>query len=284
MASTSTVPVHPPGISEGGQIANCTTGNTASHNSAFRHKPLDHSKASIRLLQILPSLSTDGPIQCHMWHADLDSEYTCLSYVWGTEQDQRCVLVNGEVLYVRKNLYDFLSVAQKSKTVAQRTFWIDAISINQESILEKNHQVAQMGLIYTKAQEVVAWLGFSRGISRALAFCTGSTSQNHETVGEAREFWDRQWYKNLIYDWHEFQRHPYWTRAWITQEVLCARRIVVLGNESEFDLSQCPFLRLLLPGINQKGGEWDRKGLRHVSPGDVREDDFQTEKTHRPLS
>jgi hypothetical protein len=38
-------------------------------------------------------------------------------------------------------------------------FWIDALCIDQCSILERNHQVAQMCSIYTKAQEVIAWLG-----------------------------------------------------------------------------------------------------------------------------
>jgi hypothetical protein len=181
---------------------------------------------------------------------------SCPTY--GAQIKSRAVFLSMEKSCAYERTYTvFMIVAQKSRTVAQRTFWIDAICIDQGSTLEKNHQVAKMGLIYTKAQEVVAWLGFSRAISRALAFCTASTSQNYETVGEAREFWDRLWNRNLIYDWHEFQRHPYWIRAWITQEIFCARRIVVLVNESEFDLSECPFLRLLLPGINQNGGEWD---------------------------
>jgi hypothetical protein len=131
---------------------------------------------------------------------------SCPTY--GAQIKSRAVFLSMEKSCAYERTYTvFMIVAQKSRTVAQRTFWIDAICIDQGSTLEKNHQVAKMGLIYTKAQEVVAWLGFSRAISRALAFCTASTSQNYETVGEAREFWDRLWNRNLIYDWHEFQRH-----------------------------------------------------------------------------
>ncbi len=37
--------------------------------------------------------------------------------------------------------------------------WIDAICINQNDVLEKNHQVAMMGEVYSGAAEVLVWLG-----------------------------------------------------------------------------------------------------------------------------
>ena len=40
-----------------------------------------------------------------------------------------------------------------------RTMWIDAISINQRDISERNAQVPRMGQIYRSASRVVAWLG-----------------------------------------------------------------------------------------------------------------------------
>ncbi|KAF2830838.1 HET-domain-containing protein, partial [Ophiobolus disseminans] len=41
--------------------------------------------------------------------------------------------------------------------------WIDAICINQSDLLERNHQVAQMRDVYTKAESVIAWLGLTQG-------------------------------------------------------------------------------------------------------------------------
>jgi hypothetical protein len=37
--------------------------------------------------------------------------------------------------------------------------WIDAISINQDDIPEKNNQVALMSEIFHKAERVLIWLG-----------------------------------------------------------------------------------------------------------------------------
>ncbi|PMD12806.1 hypothetical protein NA56DRAFT_531324, partial [Hyaloscypha hepaticicola] len=37
--------------------------------------------------------------------------------------------------------------------------WIDQICIDQENELEKNHQVARMGLLFAWAEQVLTWLG-----------------------------------------------------------------------------------------------------------------------------
>jgi hypothetical protein len=42
---------------------------------------------------------------------------------------------------------------------SERILWIDAICINQDKTLERNHQVTLMRDIYSKASRVVVWLG-----------------------------------------------------------------------------------------------------------------------------
>lgn len=37
--------------------------------------------------------------------------------------------------------------------------WIDALSIDQANVLERNHQVQQMAEIYSKAKYVLVWVG-----------------------------------------------------------------------------------------------------------------------------
>jgi hypothetical protein len=37
--------------------------------------------------------------------------------------------------------------------------WIDQISIDQQDVEEKNHQVSMMADIYEHAETVIAWLG-----------------------------------------------------------------------------------------------------------------------------
>jgi len=63
-----------------------------------------------------------------------------------------------------------MRVAQLKYANPARTFWIDALCIDQDSIHEKNHQVAQMGSIYAKSIEVISWLGFNQSIGRAFTF------------------------------------------------------------------------------------------------------------------
>jgi hypothetical protein len=37
--------------------------------------------------------------------------------------------------------------------------WIDALCIDQSNAMKRNHQVQQMGLIYSQAERVMVWLG-----------------------------------------------------------------------------------------------------------------------------
>jgi hypothetical protein len=48
----------------------------------------------------------------------------------------------------------------------ERVLWVDAVCINQNDFQERNHQVMQMGQIYSKAERVVVWLGESNEDSK----------------------------------------------------------------------------------------------------------------------
>ena len=96
-----------------------------THSDDFYHAPLDHNISSMRLLQILPSLSEESLIQCRMQHHNLHSPglqdnedvdkpdtsvtYHCLSYTWGTGPRTCLILINEQRYLVRQNLWDFLS-------------------------------------------------------------------------------------------------------------------------------------------------------------------------------
>jgi hypothetical protein len=58
---------------------------------------------------------------------------------------------------VRGNLWWALSHLRGVEK--ERTFWIDALCIDQKNEGERNHQVGQMSRIYTRAKRVVVWLG-----------------------------------------------------------------------------------------------------------------------------
>lgn len=106
--------------------------------------------------------------------------YEALSYVWGTDKAEMPVQVVPSsfwddasiithihehfFLLVRQNLYDALKHLRKQDV--SRFLWIDAISINQTDLSERNQQVRRMGDIYKYASRVIVWLGLASPGSR----------------------------------------------------------------------------------------------------------------------
>jgi hypothetical protein len=175
----------------------------------FEHEPLDTTQPSIRLISIDPNLSPEGLVQGIIHHATIDAQYNCLSYVWGSADQSHALIVNGKRLSINKNLHDFLTAVRTFKyresgvrrdKHLRANLWIDAICIDQDSTDEKNHQVAQMGKIYTNAEKVIMWLGSSHGKASKRLFDTGMRK-----------------YLDFICS------NVYWSRAWIAQEVMLAR-------------------------------------------------------------
>ncbi|KAL6819011.1 heterokaryon incompatibility protein domain-containing protein, partial [Trichoderma camerunense] len=121
------------------------------------YQPLD--ARYIRLLKLGPGSGPD-PIRIQLQAASLEDPgpYTALSYVWGDANVGRRTIYSGDTeLSVTANLFHALC---RFRDVSEtRTWWIDAVCINQSSIAERNHQVSMMMEIYTKAEETVMWLG-----------------------------------------------------------------------------------------------------------------------------
>ncbi|RSL73493.1 hypothetical protein CEP51_011755 [Fusarium floridanum] len=136
-----------------------------SSSEARVYSFLAHPK-NIRLLTLLPSPKVSAPIQCTLHEVDHQStpSYEALSYVWGTSPSRRSILLNGGEFSVGENLGAALRQL-RPRDGQGRTFWIDAICINQNNPQEKAHQVAQMDSIYKNASGVVVWLGHESNTS-----------------------------------------------------------------------------------------------------------------------
>ena len=203
--------------------------NTLGERSEnFSYEPLDTSRRSLRLIEVLPF--TEGrEVECRIQHALLsntessDSGYNALSYAWGDQSasTKRTISLNGNSFSVGYDLYRFLVFAAKTLENVRQNLWIDAICINQEDILERNHQVQQMGDIYRGAQTVFVWLGL-------------------EAETQLKEQRLRNFLRHLLKDFGfrnldsvdtqlmELARAPYWTRAWIVQELALARKVRII--------------------------------------------------------
>ncbi|KAG9186668.1 hypothetical protein G6011_09776 [Alternaria panax] len=101
-----------------------------SGNDYFKHTPLDKTLNCTRLLRILPDLSDTGLIQCELWHSTTDAACTCLSYIWGAEENQETIGINEKWLSCCENLWSFLSVAHINQISEFKVFWIDPICID----------------------------------------------------------------------------------------------------------------------------------------------------------
>jgi hypothetical protein len=69
----------------------------------------------------------------------------------------RNITINERNFSVRNNLYAFLKTW--SSYIHESYIWVDQICIDQETVLERNHQVTMMAEIYHTASEVMVWLG-----------------------------------------------------------------------------------------------------------------------------
>jgi hypothetical protein len=217
------------------------TKSSTSSESIFKHVALDRSQRSLRLLRVLPSLSSNGLIRCQIWHSTITAAYACLSYQWGDESPLYDIELNGRTFAVRANLFNFLVVMQDERSTAQSasdSLWIDAICIDQLNVLERNHQVAQMGKIYSNATRVELWLG---GTSPALAPLIQAMRLGAGSLISS----DRLLNINCNIIIKCILNNAYFNRAWVTQEILLARRAVARIAMESLDLEH------LIAGLKQ---------------------------------
>ncbi|ORY60666.1 heterokaryon incompatibility protein-domain-containing protein [Pseudomassariella vexata] len=161
--------------------------------------------------------------------ADLSRiQYKALSYTWGCAHildDVREIWIDGQSFFVRRNLCEFLTAA--AKRGHQGLIFIDAICICQVDDEERNRQVEHMARIFCNAHEVIAWLGFLDE-----AQLENVQALSHTKDRECTLWTPRQWrgFRYISY-------HAFWTRVWIVQEVLLAKKMTVWCGAFTFPLS-----------------------------------------------
>ncbi|KAN0099122.1 Heterokaryon incompatibility protein (HET) domain containing protein [Hyaloscypha variabilis] len=124
---------------------------------SFQYKPLDRKKHEIRIIILYPGC--DGPIQCSLAAVSLDDaeEYEALSYTWGDVNQQTFIIVDGVDHAITVNAA--IALWHLRRKQSSRNLWIDTLCINQQDDEERIHQVQLMKHIYSKASNVLAWLG-----------------------------------------------------------------------------------------------------------------------------
>jgi len=164
--------------------------------------------------------------------------FEALSYTWGSPENPVDIFIGhlsgaepNQTLSVTKNLGEALPYLRREDQ--DRVLWIDAISVNQQDLVERSKQVERMADIYSKATRVVAWLGpTSKKIPLALK-CFDKINRNVE--GDWRSdvlraiSGDPSWeddempmgFKQRDFSaMMEFFKSEWFERLWIYQEII----------------------------------------------------------------
>jgi hypothetical protein len=212
-------------------MAATNTGNPHDPHAAMDrdggspYHPLDQSKRQFRLLRLLESTSDCINCEIRIFSlADNDQPpWKALSYRWGDDEPEFVVHVNDQAIPIRKNLHKIIT----QMIMEERRDWIfiDALCINQDDKWEKPGQVQLMGEVYRQADEVVAWIVFEP-----------SNEDEEMTDGPVYDpyrspsVWRAQLESSVL-------ENSYWSRLWIVQEVLLAKRLTIRMGAAEVEWS-----------------------------------------------
>jgi len=200
-------------------------------------------------------------VRCSLKEVTLDDpglEYQALSYVWGEETPSSQILADDKTLAVTANLEDALRHLRTNRLYCcdrlcscysddadpvplnyEFTFptllWIDAICINQKDNEERTQQVALMREIFSRASQVVAWLGSASehtvpafrllfGLA-CLYDCETDIAEEYVSHLVRHESFQGHWLAL-----GELLEREWWKRAWIIQEItLASQALLVCG-------------------------------------------------------
>lgn len=202
---------------------------------------------SFRLALLRASGDPQAQIKISIQHHEIHCApaYEAVSYTWGPQaNDTLFIALDDGRLKVTKTLEVLLRhLRNKDK---DRLLWIDQICIDQTNNAEKGEQVQKMSLIYGRAARSLVWLGegteqsrkafklVNQIITKTKEMMGSNTSDELEKAFLADRFGLRSWSPE---DWDSlkavFCDHKVWTRIWIVQEMILAKKITfVCGNES----------------------------------------------------
>jgi hypothetical protein len=225
----------------------------------YHYAPLQYPD-SIRLLK-LHAGETSAPIQITLSEVRSkdNPEYEALSYTWATEDgdDARSSSIEcgGRCIWITRNCEAALRRLRNRDTDC--TLWVDAICIDQRNISERGHQVGIMRDIYSKATQVLIWLGNSSkdvsgetGLSVSgvyLSYVCRMAAEIRTLRGDRKKGKTSILYQKLLSEVDEWRvTHKasslvrglldihcrrWWSRIWVLQEVTIAKSAVFICSE-----------------------------------------------------
>lgn len=217
----------------------------------FPYQKLD-TAAAIRLIQVFPS-PEDDPIICEIQTVNMEASpglvYHALSYVWGDETTTTEIVLQDSKTKQRylqplhRNLWEVLQQIRKQsraeyearpRNTAPLLIWTDALCLNQEDDQEKAQQIPRMGTIYSQATIVLVLLGTDQNLQGEL--------KRLRDCGDNVGFYEALDIPVLDAS-HDnspcgLATNPYWRRTWIVQEIVLARRPLIMAGDIIMEFSR----------------------------------------------
>ena len=227
-------------------------GSTSRGAKTARFKYRDLKPREIRILDLSPGKDNEplkGVIRSvPISHA---GRFRAISFVWGVSPNEISPYYlstpQGTVL-LNFSLHSTLRAIRGDSTVS---VWADGICINQKNSWEKALQIGMLGEIFQAAEQVTAWLGHAyRGSDDAIRVLSQIQTQSYHdqasrvtttmnslvsgsATGKVPDPGDVTW-EHI----NSLLRRPWFTRVWITQELVLPRKVVLLCGQSELDWDQ----------------------------------------------
>ncbi|GAB1316503.1 hypothetical protein MFIFM68171_06713 [Madurella fahalii] len=199
----------------------------------------------IRLLVLEPGSGADEPVRCRLVHVDLLSwrtRYDALSYTWGDPAVRSTILCDGRPTSVTTNLHSALVHLRDPHS--PRVIWVDALCINQVDMEERGKQVKKMALIYSRARQVLIWLGEETSDVVHSLSALQELGPTFRTLHLRRMLSNAApWLEPFIHVFFPFPaipdptpwesvctllERPWFQRMWVIQEVALARRATII--------------------------------------------------------
>ncbi|KAH8767606.1 heterokaryon incompatibility protein-domain-containing protein [Hyaloscypha finlandica] len=194
----------------------------------YRYAPIPTTR-TIRLLRIDCREKTAS---CALEAVKLDDAppFWAVSYLWGSEDKPQLLHVTGgsspDAGYIPITS-NCAAVIQALIPMGVRYLWIDAVCINQIDASEKELQVPLMGQIYSQASLVVGHLYTENTMS-----VTTLLHRMVQSLANGKKFAMDSGGANQIYrTLSEVLNHQYFQRAWIVQEIVLAKSLLLIHGK-----------------------------------------------------
>lgn len=232
-------------VSESATLSHELNGRFSRADGSMEFVALQTNKKEIRILVLEPG-TPEQPLAMSIAHASLGSshvqpeDYEAISYTWADENGHyifsRTVRCGAHEVSVTKNCEAVLRRLRLEKS--PRRIWIDQLCINQSDLAERGHQVGLMPEIYSRASQVLIFLGENTDYA-GLAFSSANDfAAKQSTVPGNLSVAPPSWSPLLNETICRLLKCSWFTRVWVLQEVACASKAYLLSSKASVSWSE----------------------------------------------